>query len=255
MFQKFILFLKYLSYKRHFRNLAKSHFSKTTFDEIFKYDIYKLKKIIKKINLSSDNFRVLDIGAHHGFYSFYLQEIINYEKKEKLKNIDFHLIEPDKNNFEILKKVFTKKNYFIYNDLIGNEKKIYNFQFESFNTAGHIFIEDLEKFKKRKPTYIKKGIIKELKPGLKTINLKKLINEIGYIKFAKIDCEGAEHEAIPEAIEEISNNIENLFIEIHRSHKEREVIYNLLSSQYPTVIELSDSMKMAFFSKNILHIN
>ena len=254
MFQKFILYIKHLSYRRYFRNIAKSHFSKTTFDEIFLHDIYKLKKIIKKINLSSDNFKILDIGAHHGFYSFYLKKIINEVKKEKLKNIDFYLIEPDKQNFEILKKVFTEKNYFIYNDLIGREKSVYNFQFESFNTAGHIFIEDLEKFKKQKPSYIKKGKIKEIKPGLKTINLKKLINEIGNIKFAKIDCEGAEHESVPEAIEEISNNIENLFIEIHRSHKERNILYNLLSSKYPTVIDLSDSMKMAFFSKNILHI-
>lgn len=155
MFQKFILYFKQLSYKRYLRNIAKSHFSKTTFDEIFLYDIYKLKKIIKKINLSSDNFKILDIGAHHGFYSFYLKEIIN---------------------------------------------------------------------------------------------------EIGNIKFAKIDCEGAEDESVPEAIVEISNNIENLFIEIHHSHKERNIFYNLLNFKYPTVIDLSDSMKMAFFSKNILHI-
>jgi len=68
MFQRFILYLKYLSYKKYFRNLAKSYFSKTTFDETFKHDIYKLKKIIKKINLSSNNFKVLDIRAHHGFF-------------------------------------------------------------------------------------------------------------------------------------------------------------------------------------------
>ena len=116
MFQRFVSYLKYLSYKKYFQNLAKSYFSKTTFDEIFKHDIYKLKKIIKKINLSSNIFKVLDIGAHHGFFSFYFQEIVNEQKKENLTNIDFHLIEPDRHNFKILKKVFTKKNYFMYND-------------------------------------------------------------------------------------------------------------------------------------------
>ena len=63
MFQKFILYIKHLSYRRYFRNIAKSHFSKTTFDEIFLHDIYKLKKIIKKINLFFNNFKILDIGS------------------------------------------------------------------------------------------------------------------------------------------------------------------------------------------------
>lgn len=146
------------------------------------------------VDLKSND-SVIDIGGHIGLFSIYITQFCN-------KGIIL-TYEPDKNNYELLKKNLTQNfitNVQIFNCAVSKNNIDKVEFFISDDEAAHSLI------KKSKKTV-----------EVKSISLQKIFeeNKIEKCKLLKLDCEGSEYQILNNLPSEIFKKIEKIILEYH----------------------------------------
>ncbi len=168
----------------------------------------KLQKLKEKHNYTPGV--ILDIGAHHGYWTKRMMKIY--------PNIKYYLFEGI--DYKQLDKYKTNKNVFIYKNILLNDKEEEVDWYEEKNTGDSFFKELTHYFKDTKP--IKR----------KTITLDAIINRDDILKndkniFIKIDCQGAEI-PILKGSTSILTNTDFIVLEIPLFGKYNEGVPNFL---------------------------
>jgi FkbM family methyltransferase len=155
---------------------------------------------VNKLNFS-ENPVIIDIGANVGIVSFYFAK--------KYPNAKIFAYEPHPLNFQNLVKGIE----------VNNITNIYPFNLAVFSESDmdvKIFLHENNTSASSVFRFLSSDPFVEVK----TISLKDIIkqNNISYIDFLKIDCEGAEFDILENTDMFYHENIpiENMFIEFHR---------------------------------------
>ena len=138
-------------------------------------------KLVKEKNLVLKN--VFDIGSFHGDYAF--------EIFKKFQHSNYYLFEPDKKNFDFIKKRFSNQNKLrVFNVAISNinneEGTFYSYGEGSLQ--GSLIDQDFSHL----------NIVNDLKQNVKIMRLDTLFEDLGLdcIDLCKIDIEGNEMSAL-----------------------------------------------------------
>jgi len=199
--------------------------------------IFSNKEYPEKFFPKRKNLVVLDIGSHIGLFSLFLK------KKIESLNPNIFAIEPDPENFSLLKKNI-ELNHF-------EGIKCFNLAIGNWNGIGHI-----DKRKLSDAFVVERNISLELKKYYRqcqVLTLERFCkqNKIKKIDLLKIDCEGMEHEIFKDSIKFIKKNIRTIFLEVHDLDQERNYLNfeKYISSQgflvkakmFPTVAFLENT--------------
>ena len=183
-----------------------------------KWDLFIIK-FIKK-NLKKKNFCFIDIGANIGLIS---KQLLN----EKLNINKFYCIEPEKENFEILKKNLNYKNSVnLYNIALTNEKSCSKKLFISSDNFGdHSLIKDF----RGKSQWVK------------CLNINYFFKKIGYEinsynLIYKSDTQGFDEQLILSLKKNFLNKIKILILEITN--------FNYLKKNRVAFLNLIDNFKV-----------
>ena len=194
-----------------------------------------IKKNLNKKNLNKKNFCFIDVGANIGLIS---KQLLN----NKLNINKFYCIEPEKENFELLKKNLNYKKFInLYNIALTNEKSCFNKLFLSTENLGdHSLIKDLRKKSQ----------------SVKCLNINyffsKIINEINKFDLIyKSDTQGFDEQLILSLKKNFLDKIKILILEISNFNylkKNRVTFLNLINNF--EIIE--DEQENRLNQKNIL---
>ncbi len=100
-------------YKESYSNISYGQDIKKKYDFLLSLkkksdNFQRVKRIIKFLNFKKMKYKILDVGSGFGIFPI--------ELSKKVKNLDIHVIEPDKNNIKFMKKFKLKvKGKFIEN--------------------------------------------------------------------------------------------------------------------------------------------
>ena len=220
--------------------------------EVYINDIYRLRTT--PFERAPKN--IVDIGANVGWftklvfdslrgcsiYSFELdQENFNQiEQNLDIKNYPFLL---KKNNVNLFNKAVIGKNkftsYWKHDTNIGGHKPIYQGSDSYISEERFNFEKDL-----------KKGTLIEEVPDMITLPDILSENNLDFIDFLKLDCEGSEYEILDYAFEKsISRKILNMALEIHgRKTEDYKRMLEKLSLNFDTVIDKGNIL----YAKNFI---
>lgn len=161
-----------------------------SFYEIFIKEDYNLNYP----NFKTDEINIIDAGANIGLASVFFAN--------KFKNSKIISIEPDSDNFEMLKKNTSHyKNINIYNAALWNEKKYLNIIDKGWGTRGFMIEENKEKKENSVQSYSVLDLMKENK--MKTISI------------LKIDIEGSEKEVFESNFDKWIPKTKCIIVELH----------------------------------------
>jgi FkbM family methyltransferase len=188
--------------------------SKAIWTTVYKADCYKFKKV----SWDREPKFVIDIGANVGWFSK-----LAAEEKPNCKVLSFELME--ENFKQALKNTNSLSNITLYNKVVIGENKATSYVRAARNIGGHRALYDNEDTYISEKRYRDKIYAKDQKDGsvihndLPTqISLLEIIeqNNIDYIDFLKIDCEGCEHELLLHMMKHnLDKKILNMALEFH----------------------------------------
>lgn len=163
--------------------------------------IFSDREYPKKFFPDGKNKVVLDVGAHIGSFSLYL-------KKELIKkNPIIYAIEPNPENFAILKKN-VELNHF--DNINCCKLAIGNWSGTGFmdcrKSSDAVSVE-------RKPFFQENKFFRKCQ--IMTLEKFYLKNKIGKVDLLKIDCEGMEYGIFKDSIEFIKKHVKTIFLEVH----------------------------------------
>lgn len=182
--------------------------------EVYFHDAYKVKQCV--FERGPRNF--VDVGANVGWFTKLVDE--------NFQNCNIFSYELDKENFANLKEnvKHKKNNILISNSAVIGSNGFTRYWKHSSNIGGHKPIFE------GSDSYISEGAISEnmlktmhvrgsfVNVEVEKITLKEIIdsNEIDYIDFLKLDCEGSEYEILNHAISHgYCDKILNMSAELH----------------------------------------
>lgn len=176
--------------------------------EIFKWKEYKASESIIKNNKNP----ILDVGAHIGVFSLYAKAI-NPEAR-------VYALEPEKNNFDLLKKNLDANKFF--------DVKTFNIALAERTCKRDLFISD---------DNINHSLLPELgenqdlpRVSIQAYSFGDFLSQQKILKVGllKMDIEGGEYEILENMSSEDFSKIENIILEYHeykgRSHKDLEKV-------------------------------
>ena len=178
------------------------------------------------INVKNKNIYFFDLGANIGEVSDKMNSLF----KLNSNNAKFFLVEPNPDNFNLLKAKFkSEKNFSFFNVAGWDQKDKMEFWIGKKNTATNSRLKKIiEDHKKDKSKYSKKIVVD-------TIDTSKFIVENvkqkdkNDIVILKMDIEGSEYTVIDSLIKnETIKNIDYLLIEYHntKNDSENSKLYN-----------------------------
>lgn len=170
--------------------------------EIFKFREYKsVEEIIKNAK-----YPILDIGAHAGFFSIYVNALN--------PDIKILALEPEENNLEFLAKnldLNKTKNINIIPKALANKTGIRKLKITQDN-HNHVLDQSGEK-------------------KVQAVSLKDLLNQnkLSKISLIKLDIEGGEYEIFESIKSDTLKKLENIILEYHNiNNKNYKIIENKL---------------------------
>ena len=205
--------------------------------EVYDHDIYRFKTI----NWDRKPEYIIDIGANVGWFT-----TLAAENEPDAKIYSYELM---KENYDKAKGNLSKfSNVEVFNKVIIGENAATKYMRAPRNSGGHRALYENE------DTYISEKRYKELiwekdERGGSTlhddlpeqISLKQIIedNDIDYVDFLKIDCEGCEHELLLHMFKhDIDKKILNMALEVHgRTWDEWPKIVKTLKERFDDVTE------------------
>lgn len=170
----------------------------SSYNEIFKKEIYKFAPIKKDIT-------IIDCGANIGLATIYF--------KKKFPDAQIVAFEPDPNIFNVLKNNVLALGYddvICRNEAVSDKDAVLNFWLEGGH-SGMIVSDD------KNPAII----------SVKAIRLKSFLSSYKRISFLKIDIEGEEIHVIPDIAEELKM-VDYLFLEYHSFINKEQYLEKLL---------------------------
>ena len=182
-------------------------------DKEIKSSVYRGDEYgLKKIKFEREPIHIVDIGANYGWFSYLAAEL-----SPSCNIYAYELINDNYNAaFENLKKF---KNVQLFNAGVTGDNKIVKICENSDNEGGHKSIysgansyNSLERFKSTKNS----NIIHENIPDQISIKEMFEVNNIDYIDFLKMDCEGCEYELFDQIFKyDLDKRIKHLSMEVH----------------------------------------
>jgi len=164
---------------------------------IWNRDIYKTTRI-------KEGDTVVDVGANIGIFTILASKLVGNEGR-------VYAIEPDKENYELLRKNLELnkiKNVRSFNIALGKKNEKRKLFKSKENPGAHSFypIKNSSEFK-----------------IIDVISFDNLIkkNKIKKINFLKMDCEGAEYEILFNLSENNLKNIKNISMEVHNTKEKK----------------------------------
>ena len=191
------------------------------------FDFFYKKKIInflKKEKIKDINV-LIDVGGHHG------ETVSLFNKNFKIEN--FFCFEPSPTNYKVLKKNIEKlnnKNIKIFNHALGNHngELQLNQSVESQSTT-LLNINKNSKYFKRKKKILslqnKEYFTKSFTVKVETLNHFIIKNKIDYVEFLKVDTEGFDFNVIMGLGESI-HKVKYIYFE-HHFHDMFQKEYNI----------------------------
>jgi FkbM family methyltransferase len=170
-----------------------------TYKDIFENEIYKF-------HTQTSEPIIIDCGSNIGLSVIYYKQLY--------PNASILAFEPDKQNFQLLKKNVVSNNY---QNVHLNEAAVWI-------TDGEIFFDANE----TEASHISES---DHATKVKAIRLKNVLNNYYKIDFLKVDIEGAEWQVITDCEEELIK-VNNLFLEYHGRVHETNKLNNLLEIVY-----------------------
>jgi len=215
-------------------------------------------KIIKKAVYTSDCYKfngvkwdrepkfIVDIGANVGWFTKLVAE-----KKPNCKVLSYELMSENYN--EALKNLEGLQNVFLFNKAVIGDNKATAYVRAPNNIGGHRALYDKEDTYISEKRYRDLIFDKDAKDGAtihedlpQQISLKQIIeeNEIDFIDFLKLDCEGCEHELMLHIFKHnLEKKILNMALEFHgRTWPEWEQILEELESRFDVIEKTSKSI-------------
>lgn len=186
----------------------------TVFKQVFIEEEYRNLIDIVKLNLKDlsilnfENLNIVDAGSNVGFFALYVYN--------EFKSSSITCIEPDFNNFELLKLNTEGLNFNLKNKALLSEEGL-NVKISSSFRDGR--------------DWSKNVVISEVEESsVKSVSISKIIsqNKWEIIDVLKIDIEGSEKEIFKSNNLDFLNNIKIIAIEIHEEIIAREEIYTVL---------------------------
>lgn len=211
-------------------------------NSVFKSDCYKLRDV----KWERDPRFIVDIGANVGWFSK-----LASENKPKSKILSYELVE--ENFTEAQKNLKDNKNVSLFNMAVIGENRATAYSRAKKNIGGHAALYDNEDTYKSEKRYRELIFEKDRQGGTtieydlpEQISLKQIIetNDIDYIDFLKLDCEGCEHELMLHIFKhDLDKKILNMSLEFHgKTWPEWETIYEELKKRFDVVKKSSSSI-------------
>tara|TARA_Y100000592_G_scaffold45373_1_gene71978 strand:+ start:15853 stop:16512 length:660 start_codon:yes stop_codon:yes gene_type:complete len=197
--------------------------------EVYSSDCYGFKKI----NFNRSPLHIVDIGSNYGWFS-----VLAAEKYPDCNIYAYELIE--RNYLAAKQNLENFKNANVFNAGVTGKNRISKILEAGHNDGGHkplyagkdSYISE-ERFKNDRST----NIIHENIPD--QISIKEIfdINNIDYIDFLKLDCEGCEYEIFDQIFEyDLDKKIKNLAMEVHgKGHPEYKKLEKQLQKRFSTL--------------------
>lgn len=198
-----------------------------TIDELFVNQIYKFET-------TNNSPFIIDCGAYIGTSILFFKT--NYPNSKILA------FEPDKDNFELLKKNIENWNF--ENIIIENKAVWINNEPISFEQKGEMSGKIM--------LHEKNELINNKISGQRLFDLLDR-----RIDFLKIDIEGAEYQVLKDSADRLMN-VEKLFIEYHgmysEMHKLNDILNILVSKEfYYYIKEAGETYKLPFWEKETIY--
>ncbi len=213
LFKKIIIFNK--KKNKFFTQNIRNKFDINTVFQIFGYEEYNLKKILKSYKFLLDSEignkkkLIIDCGSNIGSSSRYFSEMYNKSK--------IIAIEAEKQNYEFSKKNIFKNNTIIQNNAVSSSKQIFVIRKMNDPRAHTVNFKRSKTRKKSKPSVVINEIVK------------KYYNYNPFI--IKIDIEGAEDDLFKKNVQWLEK-FEIVIIEIH----DWMMPYKAISSNFITAL-------------------
>ncbi len=209
---------------------------------VYETDCYKLKEVV----WNREPKFIVDIGANVGWFSK-----LASEKKPNSKILSYELME--ENFYEAKKNLESNTNVALFNMAVIGENKATAYSRAPNNIGGHSALYENEDTYKSEKRYRELIFEKDRKDGTtihhdlpEQISLKQIIetNDIDYIDFLKIDCEGCEHELMLHIFKHnLDKKILNMSLEYHgKTWPEWETIHEELKKRFDVVKKADKSI-------------
>ena len=201
-------------------------------NSVYKSDCYKFKEV----KWDREPKFIVDVGANVGWFSY-----LAAEKKPNSTILSYELVSD--NYEEAIVNLKEYKNIKLHNMAVIGENRATAYTRASKNMGGHSTLFENEDTYKSEKRYRELIFEKDRKSGTtirddlpEQISLKEIIeqNNIDYIDFLKLDCEGCEHEVLLHVLKHnLDKKILNMSLEFHgRTWPEWETIKERLIDRF-----------------------
>jgi len=201
---------------------------KTIKREVYHDDTYSLRDI----SFDRDPLHIIDIGSNYGWFS--------YLAAEMYPECNIYAYELMEDNYKAAETNLSKfKNVKLFNAGVIGNNSIVKICENRDNRGGHKSIysgdgsyNSEERFKSTKPSN------SITKCAVEQISIKEIfeINNIDYVDFLKVDCEGCEFEVFDQIFKhDLDKRIKNISMEVHGAgHPEYENLKKELTKRFST---------------------
>jgi len=201
-------------------------------DAVYTSDCYKFNEV----SWNREPKFIVDVGANEGWFTK-----LAAEKKPNAKVLAYELVS---DNYEqALKNLEGLENIEIENKVVIGNNNAISYAHAKKNIGGHSALYENKDTYKSESRYRDKIYAKDKKSGTvivkdlpEQISLKEIIeqNNIDYIDFLKLDCEGCEHEVLLHMLHHnLDKKILNMSLEFHgRTWPEWEIIKKQLIERF-----------------------
>jgi FkbM family methyltransferase len=202
--------------------------------------LIKRSKTVNSINpllfrhiSSLKNITLYDIGAHKGLFSKNVSNQFHIERGI--------LVEPIKENYEIIQKYFNSENFIVYNNVVtDSDNKMFHFNINKFDETSSIL-----KIKNgiKELISVDTELSKEIEIESVTLDSITKKNNIEKIDLIKIDVQGVEDKVLKGALYTLQRTkyvwVETSFKSLYDESALFSDIYNIMNSNDFIMVEIS----------------
>jgi FkbM family methyltransferase len=208
--------------------------------------LIKRSKTVNSINpllfrhiSSLKNITLYDIGAHKGLFSKNVSNQFHIERGI--------LVEPIKENYEIIQKYFNSENFIVYNNVVtDSDNKMFHFNINKFDETSSIL-----KIKNgiKELISVDTELSKEIEIESVTLDSITKKNNIEKIDLIKIDVQGVEDKVLKGALYTLQRTkyvwVETSFKSLYDDSALFSDIYNIMNSNDFIMVEISPGYRDA----------